>query len=165
MHDRGRSRSPAPTIRRVVCGNPEEAGSGREYLSAMPTFEDAGRIASKLPDVTEGTRHGYRTWLVAGKGFAWERPFTKADLKRFGDTVPPSGQILAVRVADLEDKEALLAAGRRGFFTMAHFDGYPAVLIQLSAVGKRALEEAIVDAWIACAPPALAEAHFGRQKR
>jgi hypothetical protein len=53
------------------------------------SLDDVERFALALPDVTEGKRHGYRTWSVNGKGFAWERPYTKADLKRFGDTTPP----------------------------------------------------------------------------
>jgi hypothetical protein len=40
---------------------------------------------------------------------------------------------------------------------MAHFEGYPAVLIQLRVVGKRVLRDAIVDGWLAAAPPALAD--------
>ncbi len=121
-------------------------------------------MALELPEVTEGERHGRRTWFVAGKAFAWERPFTKADIRRFGEVTPPEGPILAVRVADLGEKEAVLAAGTKGFFTIPHFDGYPAVLIQLKAVTKRALREAIVDGWLACAPSKLAD-EYVRQER
>jgi hypothetical protein len=120
------------------------------------SIEDASRIALDLPEVTEGERHGHRTWAVAGKGFAWERPFSKADVRRFGDEAPPDGPILAVRVADLDDKEVVLAAELPGFFTIPHFDGYAAVLIQLRKARNKDVREAILDAWIACAPPALA---------
>jgi hypothetical protein len=128
----------------------------------MVTIDEAAGMAMGLPEVTEGERHGHRTWFVAGKAFAWERQFSKADIKRFGDASPPEAPILAVHVADLNEKEAVLAAGSKGFFTIPHFDGYPAVLIQLRTAGKRAVREAILDAWLAKAPAALADAHLKR---
>jgi hypothetical protein len=121
----------------------------------MASFDDVARMASELPEAIEGERHGNRTWFVRGKAFAWDRPFSKADIRRFGDQTPPDGPILAVRVEDLAEKEAVLAANPDAFFTIPHFDGYSAVLIRLPEVSAKALRDAITDAWLACAPPAL----------
>jgi hypothetical protein len=121
----------------------------------MVELEDVAHMALALPEVTEGERRGSRTWSVAGKGFAWERPFSKADIRRFGDTKPPDGPILAVRVADLAEKDAVLAANPRAFFTIPHFDGYAAILIKLPEASAAELREAITDGWLACAPTKL----------
>ena len=86
----------------------------------MATIDDVSRLARRLPEVTEGERHGNRTWFVAGP-------------------------ILAVRVEDLGEKEAVLAAHPADFFTIPHFDGYSAVLIQLPKVPEQALREAVTD--------------------
>lgn len=126
----------------------------------MQSLDDAARIALGLPEVTEGVdkhRKIHRTWEVGGTAFAWERPFSKADIKRFGQQTPPAGAILAIRTADLHEKEAILAANPDAFFTIPHFDGYKAYLVQLDLVSAEGLREAITDGWLAVAPPSLAD--------
>jgi hypothetical protein len=129
------------------------------------TSDEAAAMAADLPGVTEGARHGHRTWFVGKKAFAWERPFSKADVKRYGEETPPAGPILALTVEDLHEKEAVLAAGTKGVFTISHFDGFAAVLVQLDVVGKRALRALVLDAWLAVAPPALAAEHLQKRRK
>jgi hypothetical protein len=132
------------------------------------SFEDVDAFAMSLPGVTVGTKWANRTWMVDGKGFAWQRPFSKADLKRFGDETPPAGEILAVTVENLDAKDALLAMAPPGFFTTPHFNGYPAVLIALRQARTKAVRAAILDAFRSVAstlPGAKRAAPRARKRR
>jgi hypothetical protein len=131
-------------------------------VGGMATFEDVARLAADLPEVVEGVGQGHlktRAWSVSGKAFAWERPFSKADIRRFGAATPPAGPILAVRVADLAEKEAVLATASAAVFDIAHFNGFAAILVQLGVVTEEELRDTLVDGWFACAAPALADTY------
>lgn len=126
---------------------------------ASVDIDAVAALALGLPETGEKRRYGNRTWTVADKAFAWERPFSKADLKRFGSETPPAGPIAAVSTGDLDEKAAILAAGHRGVFTIEHFEGYAAILIALDDADDDVVRELVVDGWLAVAPPALADAH------
>lgn len=145
--------------------DPEAETASRQIatVAGMPaTMDDVAAIAGELPEVTESVRYGNRTWSVQGKHFVWQRPFSKADLKRYGTETPPEGLIVAVSVDNLDEKEIALAAHPEAFFTIPHFDGYAAVLVQMKKVHKRVLREAIVDGWLAVAPAKLVDAYLDR---
>ena len=111
------------------------------------TFDDVHAILTKLPGVTVGAKWGNKTYLARDNGFAWHRPLTKADLRRYGDETPPTGEILAVRVESLDAKDALLAMELPGFFTIPHFNGYAAVLIELRRARVRDVRATLKDAF------------------
>jgi len=132
------------------------------------TFEDVDAFVMSLPGVTVGTKWATRTWMVDGKGFAWQRPLRKADLARYGDEPPPAGEILAVSVENLDAKDALLAMELPGFFTIPHFNGYPAVLIALRKARTKDVRAAILDGFRAIAsslPVAKRAAPRARKRR
>ena len=120
----------------------------------MAGWDDVRRIALGLPETSEGESRGLASWRVRDKAFVWERPLRGTDLRALGDEAP-DGPILGARVEHLVAKEALLADDPGVFFTTPHFDGYPAVLVRLEAIGLEDLDEVIVEAWLARAPKRL----------
>jgi hypothetical protein len=131
----------------------------------MATFEDVARLALALPGTEETTSYGNLSWAVRsggkakGKGFVWERPLSKKDRKDLTEAgeieVPPDEVILAARVEDLAEKEAVLAEQPEAVFTTPHFNGYPAVLVRLDRVEEDQLSEIVTSAWLAVAPQSL----------
>ena len=116
---------------------------------------DVRRIALALPETSEADDHFAFSVRNKGKqkGFVW------AWNERVAPKKPrlPRADVLAVRVVDLDDKEALLASGDETFFTEPHYNGFPAVLVRLPLIGVGELEELILDAWRCQAPRALRE--------
>ena len=149
-----RRRCPAVRVTGAVPTVPAAA-----YRSGMATWQDVREIALALPEVTETSREGLRRWLVKQKGFAWERPLRRRDLEEMG-AAAPTGPVLAAHVADVGVKDALVADNPVVYFTTSHFDGYPAVLIQLALIDKSELKEVLVDGWLARAPKRLARQYL-----
>jgi hypothetical protein len=114
---------------------------------------DVRRIAMALPETVEA-EDGF-AFSVPNKGrlkgivWAW--------MERVEPRKPrvPRSDVVAVRVASQADKQLLLDADPEAFFTEPHYNGFPAVLVRLEAIGRDELKELITDAWRCQAPRAL----------
>jgi hypothetical protein len=105
----------------------------------MPTWDDVIASGTRFPGVEVTTSYGTPALKVR---------------KRFMCRLRTDPDALVLR-CDLGEKEALLQGGDDAFFTTAHYDGYPAVLIRLEAVDPAELDELIEDAWRMQAPKRL----------
>ena len=125
--------------------------------------EDVDEICRSLPEVELGITWGDRpTYLVRGKGFLLFRAPHKTAVD------PVTGEmyddLLVIRTPSAVEKEALVADPDLPFFTIDHFRGYNAVLVQQSRLGevdRDELAEIITDAWAARAPKTLVREHRG----
>jgi hypothetical protein len=126
----------------------------------MATMADLDELALALPQVTkELSDDGRPSYLVHGKRFLLHR-------SRRPDAVDAAtgkrrDDVLMFRVADLEEKELLLADARGVFFTTPHFDGYPAVLVRipdLARLDREELGDLVAEAWLTRAHKRIAKA-------
>jgi len=129
----------------------------------MADQDDVRRIALALPDTVEAVDRFAFSVLVREKprGFVWawnERVVSKR-------ARVPRDDVVAIRVADQEEKEALLASGAAPFFTEPHYHGFPAILVRLPLIDPAQLEDLIVDGWRCQAPTAAVEAFDRDQTR
>jgi hypothetical protein len=114
----------------------------------MASWKDVSRIVSALPETAEAmSADGLRSWSVRNKPLAWERPLRRRDLEALGDAAPKAHP-LCVRTVDVGVKEALVADDPAVYFTTAHFNGYPAVLIRLNQIRVPELRDLIVEVWL-----------------
>lgn len=123
----------------------------------MATQADVRRIALSLPEVEEAPNHFAFAVRNKGKlkGFAW------VWLERIAPKKArvPQPSVVALRVANLVDKDFLLRLDPVKFFTEPHYDGFPAILVRLPAVTARQLRPLITEAWRCQAPKALVIEH------
>ncbi|HJR33872.1 MAG TPA: hypothetical protein VJ817_02905 [Gemmatimonadales bacterium] len=111
----------------------------------MASQADVRRIALSLPETEETENHFAFSVRNKGKrkGFVWVWLERVAPRK----ARVPQPQVIAIRVANLFDKDFLLSLDPAKFFTEPHYDGFPAVLVRLPAVTARELRPLITEAW------------------
>lgn len=124
---------------------------------SMATQADVRRIAMKLPGTVESTDRFAFEVPQKGKlkGFAWvwmERVVPKKP------RVANQG-VLAIRVANVAQRDDMIAAEPDKFFTEPHYAGYPAVLVRLKAVTAADLKVLLEEGWRCMAPSALKTSH------
>ena len=107
----------------------------------MATEADVRDIALSLPETEERPSYGTPGFRVKDRLFARIR----------------ERGVLLVWCADEGEKDFLLRADPEKFFTTAHYDGHPSVLVRLSAVDRDELAELLTDSWRVRAPKRLAQ--------
>lgn len=101
----------------------------------MATWATVKKLGRKLPEVEESTWVGTPSLKVRKRSFVRLR----------------APDVIVVLV-DLDEKQALLRAEPDVFFTTPHYDGYPAMLVRLSAIDDDELAEVLEDSWRRVAP-------------
>ena len=125
------------------------------------TLEDVRAIALSLPDtheVIDGHRGG-AAWRTRAGLIVWERGPGRTDLAQLAELGRswPNGPVVGVRTDGLHGRQALLETFPDSFFTIPHFEGYPAVLVRLDEIDSDLLREVVTDAWLLRAPKRVAQ--------
>jgi hypothetical protein len=121
---------------------------------------DVHELAMRMPYVTVWYGpHGNPIYQVGGKSFLFFR--TPRPDAVDPDTGERYADVIMFWVTSESDKQALVQDQASPFFTTAHFDGHPSVLVRASRIGEltmRELTELVQDAWLSRASPRRAAA-------
>ena len=126
----------------------------------MTTMADLDELALAMPQATKSVSDdGRPTYAVHDAFFCFHR-------SRRPDAVDPEtgerlDDVLVFRVADLEEKDAILADERGIFFTTPHWKGYSAVLLRipdLARIDRDELRDLVAEAWLTRAQKRVAKA-------
>ena len=135
-------------------------------MSRPATPDDVDVICASLPETELGTSWGdVPTWKVPagekGKGFLLYRKPHRSAVDP--DTGELYDDLLVIMVPDAGAKAALVEDPATPFFTIDHFRGFNAVLVQQSQLGELDLDElreVITEAWAVKAPKRLVRSYF-----
>ena len=126
----------------------------------MATMADLDELALAMPQAEKTVSDdGRPAYLVHGKLFCFHRG-RRPDAKD-PETGERLADVLMFRVADLDEKELLLADDRGIYFTTPHFNGYPAVLMRipdLARFDRDELRDTVAEAWLTRAQKRVAKA-------
>lgn len=111
------------------------------------TFDGVREVALALPGVEEST--------------SWGTPAFKVRKKMICRLHDKLDGVLVVRI-DMADKEYLIESRPDVYYTLPHYDGYPAVLVRLAAADRDELGRLLAAAWRFVAPPKLVASLDGR---
>ncbi len=121
-------------------------------------LQDVHELALGMPHATvvEGPG-GNPVYQVGGKSFVFFRnPRPDAIDPETGERYP---DLIVFWVASEAEKQAFVQDRRSPFFTTAHFDGHPSVLVRasrLAEISREELAEVVQDAWLCRASPTRA---------
>ncbi|HKW46259.1 MAG TPA: hypothetical protein VJN70_02405 [Gemmatimonadaceae bacterium] len=119
----------------------------------MATKADIRRIALSFSETEESKDDfAFSVWNKGKlKAFLWVWK-ERVDPKK---PRVPNHAVMAIRTVNVGQRDALIAAEPKKFFTEPHYNGFPAVLVRLDAVTVADLKVLIADAWTSMAPPDL----------
>lgn len=119
----------------------------------MATQADVRRIALSLPEAVEADSDFAFSVPVKGKpkGFAWVWK-ERVDPKK---ARVPNHAVLAIRVANVGQRNVMIAAEPKKFFTEPHYEGFPAVLVRIAEVTVGEMRMLLEEGWRCMAPPEL----------
>jgi hypothetical protein len=120
----------------------------------VASADELRRLMARLPEAVEGPVA--LRFTVRGKPLAWAWQERKGGRGRV-----PNPDVLAIRVSGEARKQDLLALDAGIFFTEAHYDGYPAILVRLASIDVELLDELLRDAWRIQAPKTLVRSWEG----
>jgi hypothetical protein len=131
----------------------------------MATMSDLDKLALAMPQATKQlSDDGRPAYFVHGKMFCFHRGRRPDAVD--AETGERLSDVLMFRVADLGEKEVMLADDRGVYFTTPHFNGYPAVLMRipdLARIDRDELRDLVAEAWLTRAQKRVAKAWLAEQ--
>lgn len=119
-------------------------------MARAATVEDVHALAGAMPGAKRYPDRDRAVYQVGGRSFVFFRT------PRPDAVDPGTGEryddVIVLWVESEEEKQALVQDESTPFFSSAHFDGHPSVLLRGSRVGELSLEElteVVQDAWLA----------------